>query len=61
MYSVGHVSGLGWVIFDPSNAIVDTAETNAAAWRKADRLNNEPTSKAEDTADWIARKEANKE
>lgn len=36
-------------------------ETNAAAWRYVDRCENQPVSRAEDTADWIARKIANAE
>jgi hypothetical protein len=31
--------------------------THAAAWRWIDRAENEPISRAEDVADWIARKE----
>jgi hypothetical protein len=61
MHRVKLIKGTGWAVYDPRGIIVVIADTNAAAWRIADRLNNEPISKAEDTADWIARKEANKE
>ncbi len=47
-----------WAIIEPSTgAIVSTHETNGQACRALDRLQNEPISKREDTADWIARKD----
>lgn len=48
-----------WIVTDPAGNTLSTHNTNAQAWRAADRLANEPISKREDTADWAFRKSAN--
>ena len=47
-----------WAVLDPAGNTISTHDTNAQAWRAADRLANEPISKREDTADWAFRKSA---
>jgi hypothetical protein len=37
-----------------------TFDTNAQAWRYVDRIQCEPISRAEDVADWVFKKEANR-
>jgi hypothetical protein len=36
--------------------VLAACQTNAEAWRAYDMLANEPISKSEDTADWLASK-----
>ena len=52
-------SGDDWGCVAPNGDFIK-ADNNAAAWRLADKLNNEATSRAESVSDWIISKEANK-
>lgn len=44
-----------WVVLDGSGGVVSEHDSNSAAWRAIDRLQNQPTSKREETADWAWR------
>lgn len=46
----------GWIIISREKILAGPFLTNAEAWRAADRLEGEPTSPAENRADWIANK-----
>jgi hypothetical protein len=45
-----------WAVIDDEGRVASEHDTNSAAWRALDRLQNEPINKREAIADWVFRK-----
>lgn len=44
-----------WAVLDNFGAVISEHDSNSAAWRALDRLENQPVNKREDNANWVWR------